>query len=146
MCLIRLSGRWLGFDIKGAPGWLTLAWGSSHRSSTQSTFKIITQFPLLGLIKSYRAMYSITATTPLRLTATAIPKTVYVGSLCVLAGGHHYSTLPSIKARHSPLLSTNTTSRRGISSGPPKSAIKEFFPKVETKQIVETETSWQHPV
>lgn len=88
-------------------------------------------------------MYSVTATAPLRLTATAIPKTVYVGSLCVLAGGHPYSTLPSIKARQSPFTSTN---RRGISSGSRKSAITEFFPKVETKQIVETETAWRHPV
>lgn len=89
-------------------------------------------------------MYSVTATAPLRLTATVIPKTVYIGSLCVLAGGHHYSTLPSsIKARQSPLTSTNS---RGISSGSRKSAIVEFFPKVETKQIVETETAWRHPV
>lgn len=94
-------------------------------------------------------MYSITTTTPLRLTTRALPKTACTGSFFVIAGS--YSTLTSVRVRQSPIAARSKSlsprvAKRGLSSTIQKSTVKEFFPKVETKQIVHSESSWQHPV
>ena len=41
--------------------------------------------------------------------------------------------------------SKNVNRTRFFSTTRPR-RIKEFFPKIETKQIVEVESSWRHPV
>lgn len=88
-------------------------------------------------------MYSITAITPVR--ASALPK----GTGLRMLVASYSSMTPTIALRQSPINSNKNNhviSKRSISSAKPKSAIKEFFPKVETKQIVEVESGWRHPV
>ncbi|QKX58887.1 uncharacterized protein TRUGW13939_06015 [Talaromyces rugulosus] len=90
-------------------------------------------------------MYSITTIAPIR--ATALPKGT---GLRMLVASYSSITSPAITTlRQSPLINNknnHAVSKRSISSAKPKSAIKEFFPKVETKQIVEVESGWRHPV
>jgi hypothetical protein len=90
-------------------------------------------------------MYSITAIAPVR--ATALPKGT--GLRMLVASYSSMTSATKITLRQSPLINNknnHAVSKRSISSAKPKSAIKEFFPKVETKQIVEVESGWRHPV
>ncbi|KAH8704804.1 putative alternative oxidase AlxA [Talaromyces proteolyticus] len=84
-------------------------------------------------------MYSIT-TTPIRVTASALPKTAGLRG-CIVAASYSSLTSLSHKPAHTPY-----HTHRSVSSTTPQSKIKEFFPKVETKQIVEVESAWRHPV
>lgn len=90
-------------------------------------------------------MYSVTATAPIRASASALPKT---GIRVLLVGGSYCNLTPS-GVRTTRFMESNgityKTGKRMLSSTP-RSSMKEFFPKVETKQIVEVESAWKHPV
>lgn len=76
-------------------------------------------------------MYSTTATVPIR-AASAATRVAVVSSAFRTAGRASF-----VACRHN---------GKRMFSSTPRAALKEFFPKVETKQIVDVESGWPHPV
>lgn len=85
---------------------------------------------------------------PIR-AASVLPK---AGTRIAIVPRRYFSALTSTGLHISDCIVYNDSRRRSRDNGKrmfsstPRTAHREFFPKVETKQIVDVEAGWEHPV